>query len=358
MKTSYDEAMKKIAWTTLLYILGYHLLLLISLPIYFMNHSPSTGMIWTTFSLVFISGMAITAGYHRYYSHNCYKLHPIVEAVLLFFGTLATQGSAIKWAHDHRLHHAHVDTDKDPYSVKKGLFHAHMLWMFFDAGKVDMKIVSDLTRKKMLLFQHKYYGLCMIATNVLTFLAAGWFFGDYLGAFLFVWWVRLFCLHHTTWCINSLAHFWGTQNYSREHSAVDNYLISLLTYGEGYHNFHHSFAYDYRNGIRWYHFDPSKWMIWTLHKLGLAYDLKKINNYRIARHLLLQHKDELVRKIKESSYAKKVTEIADTISEKLTKIQSAIDKKQIRELKKSLKSDWREWQRVLKTLQKESLLSA
>jgi stearoyl-CoA desaturase (delta-9 desaturase) len=323
-----------------------------------MHHTPSLALVVTTFSLVFASGMAITAGYHRYYSHNCYKLHPVVEAILLFFGTLATQGSAIKWAHDHRLHHAHVDTDKDPYSVKKGLLYAHMLWMFEDRGEIDLKVVSDLKRSKLLAFQHKYYGLCMVATNVLTFLFCGFIFNNYWAAFLFTWWVRLFFLHHTTWCINSLAHFWGTQNYSREHTAVDNYLISLLTYGEGYHNFHHSFAYDYRNGIRWYHFDPSKWLIWTLHKLGLAYDLKKINNYRIARHLLLQHKDELVKKIKESSYAQLVSDVADKISEKLTRIQSALDKNQIQELKKSLKNDWKEWQAVLKTLRKNSLLKA
>jgi len=339
---------KKICWYVFLYIVGYHLFLAIALPIYFLNHAPSLGLVLTSAALVFVSGMAITSGYHRLYSHTCYKVHPVIEAVFLFFGSLATQGSVLRWANDHRLHHAHVDTDKDPYSVKKGLWHAHVLWMFFRSTPIDPKVVSDLLRKKIVVFQDKYYVWCMLGANGIAFLAVGWLFGDYLGAFLFSWWVRLFCLHHTTWCINSLAHYWGTRNYSQEHSAVDNYLISLLTYGEGYHNYHHTFAYDYRNGIRWYHFDPAKWLIWTLHKLGLARDLKKVNNYRIARQLLLQHKEELVQKIKEPSSIQRISELAEKLSAKLSQLQTILDHKQIRALKKSLKEDWREWKRVLR----------
>ncbi len=344
---------KKICWPVLLYIGGYHLFLAIALPIYFYFYTPSAALVWTTVALVFASGMAITAGYHRLYSHTCYKVHPVIEAVLLFFGTLATQGSVIRWANDHRLHHAHVDTDKDPYTVKKGLLHAHVLWMFFRSEPVDPKVVSDLYRKKMLVFQHKHYGWCMVAVNFLTSLVVGFLLGDYLGAFLFAWWVRLFALHHTTWCINSLAHYWGSQNYSQEHTAVDNYLISLLTYGEGYHNYHHSFAYDYRNGIRWYHFDPAKWLIWTLHKLGLAYDLKRVNNYRIARQLVLQHKDTLLQDLKNSVYVQKVSEVAEKLSTKLTQLQTKLEPEQLRAMKKGLKDDWREWKAVLKSIQKD-----
>lgn len=342
----------------MLYIGGYHLFLAIALPTYFLTHTPPIGLLFISAALVFISGMSITAGYHRLYSHNCYKTRPIIEVILLFFGSLATQGSALRWAHDHRLHHAHVDTEKDPYSIKKGLLHAHVLWMFFKSKEIDAKVISDLSRNKMLLFQHKYYVLCMLASNTLTFLAVGWLFGDFLSAFLFAWWVRLFFLHHTTWCINSLAHHWGTQMYSREHSAVDNYLISLLTYGEGYHNYHHTFSYDYRNGIRWYHFDPAKWMIWTCQKWGLATDLKTVNNYRIARQLVLQHKNELMQKLckSRSVYSAKVAEIAENLSAKLSQMQTLLDPSQMRALKKSLKTDWREWKNILKAIQRKELL--
>ncbi len=365
---------RNICWPVFLYLIGYHLFLLIALPIYFLSHTPSGALIAISAALVFISGIAITAGYHRLYSHNCYKINPVIEAVLLFFASLATQGSALRWCHDHRLHHSYVDTDRDPYSVKKGLFHAHMLWMFFKSEEIDPKVVSDLMRKKILVFQHKYYVYCMLATNVLVFLAVGWLLGDYLGAFLFTWWVRLFFLHHTTWCINSLAHYWGSKMYSQEHSAVDNYLISLLTYGEGYHNYHHTFSYDYRNGIKWYHFDPAKWLIWVLHKLGLASDLKKVNNYRIARQLVLEHKEQLIVALKASFFSHKealetkVTELAKTLADKLSDIQTLLEKckkvprkdreliAQIRSIKKSLKNDWKEWRQVVKSISKNELI--
>ena len=355
---------KKICWKVLLYIVGYHILLAVGLPLYFLHYTPSLSLILTSIALVFISGIAITAGYHRLYSHLCYKTHPVIEFFFLFFGSLATQGSALRWCNDHRLHHAFVDTDKDPYSVKKGLLHAHILWMFFRDEPIDPKVVSDLSRSKMLKFQHEHYLFCMLGSNILTSLVVGYFLGDYLGAFLFAWFVRLFVLHHTTWCINSLAHFWGTQFFSKEHSAVDNYLISLLTYGEGYHNYHHTFSQDYRNGIYWYHFDPAKWLIWGLWKLGLAYDLKKVNDYRIAKQMLLEHKNLILNRVKESIYAQKdllaakVTEICESLSEKLSQRQSLVDQyrkqkskemlHEIRELKKSLKGDWKRWRETVK----------
>lgn len=348
---------KKIAWPQFLFLAGYHLFLAIALPLYFLSHTPSLGLIWAMLALVFITGISVTVLYHRGLSHSCYKIHPAVEAILLFFATMATQGSALRWVHDHRLHHSHVDTEKDPYSVKKGFWYAHILWMFFKSPPIDRKIVSDLCRKKLLVFQHDYYKYCMVITNVVAFLAVGWMFSDYLGAFLFAWWGRSFLSHHTTWCINSLAHYWGSRNYSQEHSAVDNYLISLITYGEGYHNYHHTFAQDYRNGVRWYHFDPSKWLVWSLHRLGLAYDLKTVNDSRIAKQLLLKDKEELVSKLKDSQYVEKINEIADAISTKLAKIQSCLDSKQLRDLKKSVKEDWRAWKQILKTIQKDSLLT-
>lgn len=359
---------KRICWPVFLFIAGYHLFLIFALPIYFMHHPfPPLSLIGWTFALVFLSGLAITSGYHRLYSHGSYKTHPVIEAIFLFFASLATQGSALRWCNDHRLHHAFVDTEKDPYSVTKGMLHAHVLWMFYKSKEIDPKVVSDLMRSKMLRFQNKYYVFCMLATNVIAFLAVGWMVGDFLSAFLFAWWVRLLCLHHTTWCINSLAHYWGTKFYSQEHSAVDNYLISLLTYGEGYHNYHHTFSNDYRNGIRWYHFDPAKWLIWTLHKLGLAYHLKQIHNDRIVRQLLLHHKDQILEKIKTSLshqkdlMAAKITLICDHLSEQLVRKQALLERyregqkellSDIRDLKRNIKDDWKKWRATVKLVTK------
>src|SRR5206468_2641426 len=143
----------------------------------------------------------------------------------------------------------------------------------------DPKVVPDLMKNRLVMFQDRFIGTWMILSNAIAFLLVGWLLNDFLGAFVISLWTRLFTLHHFTWFINSLAHTWGDKPFSQEQSAVDNYIISLLTFGEGYHNYHHTFANDYRNGIRWYHFDPTKWLIWSLHKLGLAFDLKRMNSF-------------------------------------------------------------------------------
>lgn len=179
-------------WGPGLFLLGYHLLLLIALPIYFIHHSTTWGMIIVSSALMYITGISVTAGYHRCYSHLACKIHPVAEAVLLFFATMATQGSAIRWCFDHRHHHAFVDTDRDPYSIKKGFWYAHFLWLFEKPKKIEEKVVSDLFRNPLLRFQHKYYGLLMVVTNVIVVLFIGWVFNDYLGAFLFAWLTRTF----------------------------------------------------------------------------------------------------------------------------------------------------------------------
>ena len=356
----------KTSWPVLLFILGYHLFLLVALPIYFFFHTPSIALIAYSLALVFICGVAITAGYHRLYSHQTYKTNPFIEAIFLFFASIATQGSALRWGYDHRMHHAFVDTDKDPYSITRGFMHAHLYWMFRKSNPIDPKVVSDLIKNPLLRFQDRYYVFCMLASNALITLAVGWLVSDYLGAFLFAWWVRLLISHHTTWCINSLAHKWGSQNYSEEHSAVDNYLISLLTYGEGYHNYHHSFAHDYRNGIRWYHFDPGKWLIWTLSKLGLARDVKRVNNYRIAKQMVSEHKQKLLTALSHSfqpALEEKVTQIGDLLLEGLNNLQAMYDKykqiprreahalrNQIRQARREWKENWREWKQLIKAI--------
>lgn len=251
-------------------------------------------MLVFSFILFFITGISVTAGYHRSYSHNAYKLNnKVAEVCLLFLATMAGQGSAIRWSFEHRHHHAYVDTDRDPYSIKKGFWFAHILWLFRKQDPVDPKVVSDLFKSPLLAFQHKYYPWLFFGTNAFVFAVTGWVFGDFLGAFVLSWWARLFFSHHTTWCINSLAHFWGSQSFSKELSAVDNYVLSIITFGEGYHNYHHTFANDYRNGIRWYHFDPTKWLIWTLSKLGMAQNLRKVSPERIQERIDRERNENL-----------------------------------------------------------------
>ncbi len=362
-------------WVTTLFIFGYHLLLLIGMPFYFIYNSPSWQM-WTISAiLLYAAGMSITAGYHRLYSHPTYKTNRWVEIPLLFFGSMATQGSALKWSCDHRRHHAFVDTDRDPYSINKGFWFAHIRWMFRRTEPIDKKIVPDLYKNPLVMFQHKHYAACMIGSNLISTLVVGYLLGDYLGGFAISWLLRMFFLHHFTWFINSLAHTWGAQSFSKEHTAVDNYCISLLTFGEGYHNYHHTFANDYRNGIKWYHFDPTKWLIWTLSKLGLANNLRRTSPILVREKMVLEGKQELSEKLKnywdenkqylEASLEKTSTEILAKFARlqelasqyKKFKSEQFQDKDvvknvqlELKALNKSIQTDWKNWKKLSKNI--------
>lgn len=365
---------RKFNWTSGLFIIGYHLAILALLPVYIVFFgAPSVALISISAGLLLCTGLSITAGYHRLFSHLAYKTNKFIEVIYLIFGTMACQGSAIRWGHDHRLHHAHIDQEEDPYSVKSGFWHAHILWMFREQPPVKEKVVADLLRNPLLRFQHKYYELLMIASNLGTTLFIGWLTGDYFGAFVFAWLIRQFFLHHFTWFINSLAHYVGHQNYSTEHSAVDNYLVSFLTFGEGYHNYHHTFSSDYRNGTRWYHFDPTKWLIWTLSKLGLATGLRKIPQAKITEQMIAVHKEALLDKLKScvtskrSELEQKIVYYTENLTRKITEMNQLIAKYkeakktqfqipealknlalEIHFLKRSLKYEWKSWKRFSK----------
>lgn len=311
--------MKKIAWVPTIFILGYHLALLIGLPIYLTYCTTPVGIYLVAFALLYACGLSITVGYHRYFSHKSYETNAVIETIILFFASLSAQGSALKWASDHRIHHAYVDTDKDPYSINKGFWFAHVLWLFWDAPSLDKKVVPDLMKNPRVMWQHEYHIRIFIIANIFVWLFFGWLFQAYLASFVWIWWVRLFFLHHSTWFINSLAHYWGSKEYSREHSAMDNYIISLLTFGEGYHNYHHTFANDYRNGVKWYHYDPSKWIIWTLSKLGLAKNLRKTRRFRIEEKIILARKAELLDRLRGCLVQQKdkLEEAIETMSKEL-----------------------------------------
>jgi stearoyl-CoA desaturase (Delta-9 desaturase) len=237
------------------------------------------------------NGMSITGGYHRLWAHKTYEAHWTVRLFYLIFGTMAMQNSALAWAAGHRVHHQHVDdVDEDPYSAKRGFWFSHIGWMLRDhpSGKVQKALsnVPDLKRDPWLMFQHRYYKQLTIGTNIGFPLLAGWFVGDVLGTFLLAGVLRLVWSHHVTFFINSLAHMWGTRPYTDKNTARDNPILAVITYGEGYHNFHHNFAHDYRNGVRWWQWDPTKWMIAGLQFVGLTRRLKRTPVFQIQRAML------------------------------------------------------------------------
>ena len=141
------------------------------------------------------------------------------------------------------------------------------------------------------MFQHKYYLPLVLLMNIAVPMLVGYAIGDFWGGVLLVGLLRLVLSHHFTFFINSLAHMWGTRPYTDENTARDNFWLALLTYGEGYHNFHHIFQYDYRNGVKWWQFDPTKWLIFALSCVGLTSNLKRIPNFTIRKaQLLMQFK--------------------------------------------------------------------
>jgi stearoyl-CoA desaturase (delta-9 desaturase) len=253
-------------------------------PWYLFTHDVSAP-VWGVFGAFMVwTGISITAGYHRLLAHRAYKAHPIVKNFLLFGSTLAVQGSAFDWVSGHRTHHRHVDDRlDDPYSAQRGFWFSHIGWMLrnYPSGKFDYKNIPDLTKDRVLQIQHKYYGLWVVALNVGMVAAIGWLLGDVWGTLVIVGLLRLVLTHHFTFFINSFCHMFGTRPYTDTNSARDNFFLAIFTWGEGYHNYHHFFQYDYRNGVKWWQYDPTKWLIAGLSKLGLTTDLRTVDDTTI-----------------------------------------------------------------------------
>ncbi|MDT8438643.1 MAG: acyl-CoA desaturase [Wenzhouxiangellaceae bacterium] len=240
----------------------------------------AAGVLWL------LGGLSITVGYHRMWSHRAFKARWPVRVVLAFFGAMALQNSILVWAARHRVHHRHVDDPaRDPHSIRTGFWHAHIGWMLrhWPTSEIDFSQVPDLERDPVVRWQHKHYWALVWGINLGLPILLGLATGQVIGMLLLAGVARLTLSHHLTFFINSLAHTWGKQPYSEENTAVDSPLVALLTWGEGYHNYHHAFQNDYRNGIRWWQFDPSKWLINALAWTGLVYDRRRVPNFRIQR---------------------------------------------------------------------------
>jgi stearoyl-CoA desaturase (delta-9 desaturase) len=246
-----------------------------------------------------LTGLSITAGYHRLFSHKAYDAHPFIKFLYLIFGAASFQNSILKWGSDHRRHHLKVDSEQDPYSIKEGFFYAHMGWVFLKQNSVvHERFAKDYYNDPLIMWQHKYYLLISVFVGILlpTFIG-GYFLGSYLGGLAIGAFARIVLTHHCTFFINSLCHYFGSTPYTDTNSAKDSWFMALLTFGEGYHNFHHYFQTDYRNGIRWFHFDPTKWLIKTLSVTGLTYKLKLTPQEKILAAQMQMKVKELQQKI-------------------------------------------------------------
>lgn len=184
--------------------------------------------------------------------------------MLALAGASSVQGSILTWCRDHRIHHRYVDTEKDPHNANRGFLWSHMGWLIVkpDPKQAVSVDISDLTSDRVAMWQDKYFGpLCLFTGYVLPMMVAGFGWDDALGGLLYAGILRVFLFQQATNCVNSLAHILGDQPYADTHSPRDHLVTAILTFGEGYHNFHHEFPSDYRNGVNWFDYDPTKWCI-------------------------------------------------------------------------------------------------
>ncbi len=272
---------RKNDWRIILFFTAITVFSLIGTPLYIYHYGLSLTEILLFVFYVLVSGFSITIGYHRLFAHRTYTAPVYVKFILLFFGASAFEQSALRWASQHREHHRNVDTVSDPYSIKKGFFYAHMGWLMFWEHDTPYDNAKDLSAQKLIMHQHNHYMLWSFVSGIFFPLLFGICTGHLLGAFILSVCLRLTWVYHLTFFINSVCHIFGKAPYDTTITAKDNWLIAFFTYGEGYHNFHHRFSSDYRNAIRWYQWDPSKWLIYIMAFFGMAKNLRRMSTTAI-----------------------------------------------------------------------------
>lgn len=277
-----------------------NIILVVFIPLYGMfqavYHIPDYRTVILAVICYLLSGLSITAGYHRGWAHKAYEMALPAKVFFAFFGASAIQGSIKWWAHHHRVHHRYTDTQKDPYDARRGLFFSHLGWMVLKPNpkyraRAD---ISDLTCDPVVKFQHRHYFLIMVfSAYVFPLLIAGFGWNDWWGGFIYAGILATFGIQQATFCVNSLAHYIGRQPFDDRRTPRDHVLTALVTFGEGYHNFHHEFPSDYRNALKWYQYDPTKVTIWLLSKLGLAYNLRTFSQNAIDQGIYQQQQKKL-----------------------------------------------------------------
>ena len=236
--------------------------------------------------LYVVCGLSMTAGYHRLFSHRTYRASAPVRWTMLVFGAATFQNSALSWSADHRAHHADTDGEHDPHAITRGVWFAHIGWLFRRrVASADVRRLGDLWSVRSIRLQHRWYAVVAIGVGLLLPTALAWTWGDPWGGLLVAGFLRAVVMLQATFCINSLAHLIGTPRFDRRSSARDSLLTSVLTFGEGYHSFHHRFPFDYRGSVRWWQYDPNKWLIWSLARVRLIDTVRTASPATISRVL-------------------------------------------------------------------------
>jgi stearoyl-CoA desaturase (delta-9 desaturase) len=244
---------------------------------------------WLFQVLIYVlSAFAITAGYHRYFTHKSYDASPLLEWFYVIFGVISYNGDALNWVRSHRAHHTNEDKPGDPYNISKGFYNAHLGWMLRDLDEHESAAVKgidmrDLESKPAVMFQARYFTyLLLIFTIILIALPVyGWKETWINSTTAFAW--RVLILLHSVWCVNSLAHYTGDKPYNPDLEAKQNAFVSFLTLGEGWHNYHHAYPKDYKASEA-HQFNPTTYFILLTKWFGMSsnhhYREKHIQNHQ------------------------------------------------------------------------------
>lgn len=249
------------------------------------------GLDWPTVAIFVVmyiaTGIGVTVGYHRLFTHRAFETTRPVRAVLGILGSMAVEGPILYWVAVHRRHHQHSDDDHDPHSphhfggglrgTLMGLWHAHTGWLFREHTSGLSRYVGDLRKDNVASRVSALFPVWVVLGLLLPTIAGGLIAMSWKGALLgFLWGglARIFLVHHVTWSINSVCHLWGYQSFHGGDESRNNVVFGVLGFGEGWHNNHHAFPRSARHGLRWWELDTSYLLIRGLECIGLAWNVK------------------------------------------------------------------------------------
>lgn len=286
----------KLNWMIVFFLVAYPLLIMAAVVHYASTYGIGKFEILLMVVAYYGANISVGIGLHRLWSHAAYKTNAVMEFILAMVSGGTLQGPIIAWVSDHFRHHTYTDKEQDPHTPNKyeskwkGFLWSHIGWMLYHGNfkSIDRVTMTKLGRNPIVLWQFKHYWKIAAFMNFILPPMLGYVAGGSLqaawAAFIFIGMGRAL-QQQMTFCVNSVCHFTGSRKYYKG-TARDVWWLALFLLGENWHNYHHAFANDYRNGVKWYHFDVHKWIIAGLEKVGLAWDLVRTPQERIDAKLL------------------------------------------------------------------------
>lgn len=269
--TEFSPKQENLNWTTLTGVIIFHILAVVALFTFSWANLVAASILWWI-----AGGLGIGVGYHRLLTHRGFKVPKWVEYSLSVFGTLAVQSGPLSWVTTHRIHHAFTDTDKDPHSPRNGTYWSHIGWIFRGTAQNQswatmQRYCPDFANDRFHQVLNKYYWVPTVIVAAILFAIGG------LSMVLWGVFLKTVVVWHSTWMVNSATHLWGTRRFDSRDDSRNNPLVAALTFGEGWHNNHHTYPRSAKHGMAWYEVDINWMTIRVLKMFGLAKDVYAFN---------------------------------------------------------------------------------